>query len=169
VPCLRYKLTDAELLDHELCPRTAWTVRWKKMEMTEISTWASDQIKTISCTQDVMGTKFELKVRRFTPVAGDALARKWKRDGVERTFDCPPYAIASMKEASRVLARFVDRTLSSSIFFYVDETDKLLRDTYMMAYRQSKIAEVWPRPDAVAATCISLTKPRYSGRRSGSY
>ncbi|KAH8891757.1 hypothetical protein GQ53DRAFT_647975 [Thozetella sp. PMI_491] len=148
VPCLRYKITDAELLDHELCPRTAWTVRWKKMEMTEISTWASDQIKTISCTQDVMGTKFELKVRKFAPVAGDALARKWKRDGVERTYDCPPYAIASMKDAAKVMARFVDRTLSSSIFFYVDETDKLLRDTYTMAYRQSKIAEVGPRHDA---------------------
>ncbi len=135
------------------------------MEMTDISRWASSEIKTITCTQDVLGTKFDLKVREFVPVDGDALARKWKKNGVEKSFECPPYGVANMKEAAHVLGRFVDRSMGSAICFYVDETDRLLRDTYEMAYRQSKFAQV---RIATTTGMGAKTNSEHSGRRSGS-
>jgi hypothetical protein len=115
------------------------------MEMVDILTWASEDVKTIRCTQDVFDTSFRLKVRKFVPIAGDSLARRWKRHGVARSFECPPYAIANMKEAGSVMSTFLARTLGSAICFYIDETDNLLRGTYEMAYRLSKLAQVSPK------------------------
>jgi hypothetical protein len=112
------------------------------MELVDIKTWESKQIKTISMTQDVAGTSYDLKVRRYIPVDGDALERKWKTNGREQSFKCAPYAIANMKEAGQTLGRFLDSTIEPSICFYIDETDKLLRNTYSMAYRYSVFAEV---------------------------
>ncbi|KAF2183196.1 hypothetical protein K469DRAFT_584113 [Zopfia rhizophila CBS 207.26] len=141
LPCLRYKIADSELLDHAVCPRPSWTKRWKKMEVVDIRDWASKDIKTITITQDVGGTSYKLKVRRFKPIEGDSLERKWKTDGVEQSFKCAPYGIADMKEAGRTLAEFAERTLGTAISFYIDETDVLLRSTYSMAYRYSRFAE----------------------------
>jgi len=112
------------------------------MELVDIQDWASKRIKTITITQDVSGEFYDLKVREFIPREDDSLERKWKTDGIEQSFKCAPYAIADMKEAGRTLAHFADRTLESSICYYIDEDDKLLRNTYSMAYRYSKFAEV---------------------------
>ena len=130
------------------------------MDMIDIATWANDDIKSILCTQDVLGTKFQLKVRQFSPVQGDSLARKWKKNGKEKSFECPPYAIASMKEAAQTLATFVDKTMGSAICFYIDETDKLMRDTFMMAYRQSKFAQVrsYPHGPALSPTMACVVR-----------
>jgi len=63
-------------------------------------------------------------------------------NGKQQTYKCAPYAIANMEEAGKTLIRFADKTLGASICYYIDETDKLLRNTYMMAYRYSRFAEV---------------------------
>ena len=112
------------------------------MEMLDIDKWASSDIKTITVTQDVSGTSYDIKVREFVPVAGDAMARRWVNDSVEQFFECTPYGIADMREGASVLSDFVDRTMESSLCFYTDESDKLIRNTYSMAYRCSKLAEV---------------------------
>ncbi|KAK3325012.1 hypothetical protein B0H66DRAFT_470400 [Apodospora peruviana] len=141
LPCLRYRITDAQVLDHGICPRPTWTTRWKKMEIIEIKEWASKKIKTVRITQDVAGLSYELKVRQFVPVEGDSLARKWKTKGIEQEYECTPWAMANMREAGRTLAQFVDRSLGDAVCFYVDESDRLLRNTYLMAYRYSLFAE----------------------------
>jgi hypothetical protein len=114
------------------------------MEVVDIpdSDWASKHVKTIICTQDVNGTTYELKVKKFKPADGDALARRWKRDGVERQFACAPYAVANMREASKTLARHVDESIAEALRFYITESDNLLRQTYIMAYNYSQNAEV---------------------------
>ena len=112
------------------------------MEIQDIRDWGSTEIKTIAITQDVGGKFYNLKVKKFIPVEGDALERRWKTGGVEQTFKCAPYAIANMREAGRTLSHFADRTLESTICHYIDETDTLLRSTYHMAYRYSIFAEV---------------------------
>lgn len=141
-PCVRDRLTDAQLLDHDVCPRPTWTSRWKKMEIIDIKTWASRKIKTIIITQDVAGTTYEIKVRKFEPIEGDFLARKWKTKGVEQSFECTPYGIADMAEAGRMLAKFVDETMEKAVLFYVDEADPLLRNTYKMALQCLQTSEV---------------------------
>jgi hypothetical protein len=122
------------------------------MELVDIRDWASKRIKTITITQDIDGEFYDLEVRKFIPREGDSLERKWKTDGVEQSFKCAPYAITDMKEAGRTLAQFADRTLGSSICYYIDEDDKLLRNTYSMAYRYSEFTEVC-NPNLLARLC----------------
>jgi hypothetical protein len=122
------------------------------MELVNIQDWASKPIKTISITQDVGGQSYDLKVREFIPREGDSLERRWKTDGVEQSFKCAPYGIVNMADAGRTLAQFADRTLGSSICYYIDEDDQLLRKTYTMAYRYSEIAEV-SKPNLSAKLC----------------
>lgn len=112
------------------------------MEISDIRDWDSTEIKTIAITQDVGGKFYSLEVRKFIPVEGDALERKWKASGVDQTFKCAPYAIADMTDAGRRLSHFADRTLESTICHYIDETNTLLRSTYHMAYRYSIFAKV---------------------------
>jgi len=141
VPCLRMNLSNAELLDHGVCPRPSWTRRWKKMEIVNIRDWKSAELRTIKITQDVKGRSYQVKVRQFEPKEGDALERKWKINGVEQSFRCAPYAIADMEEAGRTLLDFADRTLDDAISFYVSSSDPLLRSTYEMARYHAKNAE----------------------------
>ena len=130
------------LLDHAVCPRPSWSLRWKTMNIIDIRDWESEIIKTITITQDVFDNHYPLNVRRFIPQEGDAIERRWKTNGIEQSFKCEPYAIADMKEAGRTLAQFADNTLESSIRFYIRESDHLLRLTYTMAHKHSSTAEV---------------------------
>ncbi|KAF2279311.1 uncharacterized protein EI97DRAFT_370279 [Westerdykella ornata] len=141
IPCLRYKITDSELLDNAERPRPTWTSRWKRMEMIDITNWASDEIKTIKVTQGVGNTWYALKVRQFVPVEGDALARRWVADGQKQEFMCTPYAVADMREAGRVLSAFSESTLKDALKFWLANGDTLLAKTYLMAYRYSFTAE----------------------------
>ena len=150
LPCFRYNITDAELIDHAVCPRPSWTVRWSRMEIVDIHEWASRDIRTINITQHVTHLRggwigYPIKVRQFVPRPGDSLARRWKVDGVEDFYDCAAYGIADMAEAASVMEGVVDDTLLDAINLYIDEKDKLLRSTYMMAYRYSQSAQVCPR------------------------
>lgn len=112
------------------------------MEMIDITTWASDVIKTIDVTQGVGNTFYTLQVREFRPVEGDSLSRKWQIDGVQYSYECTPYAVADMKQAGRTLAQFAQNTLKPAIKFWVDDQDQLLRRTYITAYSYSIRAEV---------------------------
>ena len=112
------------------------------MEIVDIKNWRSSEIKEISITQDVCGASYKLKVREFIPIEGDALERKWVIHGEQQSFRCAPYAIANMREAGVILKDFADRHIGPSICYYIDETDKLLRNTYLMAYRHASFTEV---------------------------
>ncbi|KAK3114204.1 hypothetical protein LTR53_007704 [Teratosphaeriaceae sp. CCFEE 6253] len=141
LPCLRYKIADAQLLDVGAHPRFAWTRRWTDMRVVDIAAWASPEIKTISLTQDVGGACYNLHVRQVLPIDGDAFDRSWTTNGIEHTIACAPYAIADMRQTGKDLVAFVDRNMESFIFHCTDETDRLLRNTYTMAYRHMNIVE----------------------------
>jgi len=145
LPCIRLKIPDVELLDHAICPRPTWTRRWKEMKVTDIPTkhWASQELRTITITQDVGGGSYQLKVRQFKPMPelGDQLERKWVTNGKPKSYKCAPYAIADMREAGQVLSNYADQTLQTAIAYYIDKTDALLCSTYWTAYRYSINAE----------------------------
>lgn len=102
----------------------------------------SENVKTVTITQDIGGTSYKVKMRKFRPAAGDSMERKWRRNERQCSYECSPYAIANMKGTGKTLAEFSERTLGAAICHYIDETDPLLRDTYAMAYRYSRFAEV---------------------------
>ncbi|KAF2810686.1 uncharacterized protein BDZ99DRAFT_497671 [Mytilinidion resinicola] len=164
LPCLRYKITDAELLDHDVCPRPTWTTRWKKMELIDITNWASSAVKEIQVTQGVGNTSYTLQVRQFRPVEGDALARHWKIDGNPYTYECAPYAVSNMKQAGKTLRDFAQSSLTAAIRFWVDDQDPLLRRTYNMAYIYSINAEREEDRSLLAATLRMWAASRMMSR-----
>lgn len=129
------------------------------MDMVDITNWASDEVKTIDVTQEVGNTYYTLKVRKFVPVQGDALSRRWVYDGVPYEYECAPYAVADMQEAGKVLSQFSENTLSTAIPFWIKH-DPLLRKTYSMAYQYSMVAEVCSRSNNQTKLTPSLARRR---------
>jgi hypothetical protein len=112
------------------------------MKIVEIAEWRSQEVKTIEITQDLGGASYKLRVREFTPVDGDALARSWVTGGVTKYYECPPYAIVDMEQAGVEYMQYVDNNIATAIESEIDETNKLLWNTYSMAFRYSEFAEV---------------------------
>jgi hypothetical protein len=145
IPCLRYKIPDARFLDQHKQPYQKWTTRWKSMEIKEIKSWASPDIRTIFLSQDVGSAEnIVLKVREHIPVRGDALRRSWLPNGpgVRQYHDVAPYAVENMKATSVEIREQVDRNIPAFISHYIGNTDDLLRSTYDAAYKHSKNSKV---------------------------
>ncbi|KAI0109121.1 hypothetical protein GGR51DRAFT_512806 [Nemania sp. FL0031] len=142
LPCLRYKISDSQLLDKGPHPRFSWTRRWTTMKICEIEDWASDGIKTITLTQDVGNASYNLQVREFTPLPGDSLVRAWNVTGGVRSHPCAPYAIQNMRETCQTFISFVDRYMETYIEHYIDGNDPLLSKTYQMALGHSRSSQV---------------------------
>jgi hypothetical protein len=112
------------------------------MDIIDIRVWASDTVKTITITQDVGVTHYDMMVREFIPQEGDALKRKWKTDGKEQYYECTPYAIADMRQAGNTVREFAKTTICEAIRHYIGDRDQLLQDTYWMAQNYSTTANV---------------------------
>jgi hypothetical protein len=117
------------------------------MEIKEITEWASLEIKTIRITQGFRRTPhevayYELEVREFKPVDGDVLEKVWNDKGVVKSHKIPPYGLVNMKKAACVLRKFVEGCIGVYIGGIVGDSDHLLWNTYVMAFRQSEEAQV---------------------------
>jgi hypothetical protein len=112
------------------------------MDIIDIRIWASDIVKTITITQDVGHTCYDIHVREFIPQEGDALMRKWKTAGEEQSYECAPYAIADMRKAGMTLRNFAKNSILEAVRHYIGDRDQLLRDTYSMAQSYSTTANV---------------------------
>jgi hypothetical protein len=136
LPCVRYRITDSVLFDKGEHPQYRWSQRWSSWDIVELDTWASNEVKTITVTQDVFGgATFRIQCREFIPVEGDSLARTWKKDGETVYYKRAPYAILNMKETAKEIRRFVARNVGTSISYYIlEKKDRLLSKTYAMAY-----------------------------------
>ncbi|KAF5648101.1 hypothetical protein F52700_1316 [Fusarium sp. NRRL 52700] len=142
LPCLRYKISDSQLLDKGKHPRFSWTRRWTSMKICEMEDWDSPIIKTITLTQDVGNASYSLQVRKFIPQPGDSLERTWNTaDGV-KAHPCAPYALANMRETSKVFVNFVDTHIKTFIDHYISKEDPLLFTTYEMAFKHSRLSAI---------------------------
>jgi hypothetical protein len=127
------------------------------MKIVEISEWRSPEIKTIEVTQDLGGASYKLQVREFVQVDGDALARSWVTGGVTKYYECPPYAIVNMQQAGVEYMQYVDNNIATAIESEIDETNKLLWNTYSMAFRYSVFAQVSSDIESGAHVLIHFT------------
>lgn len=104
------------------------------MEVVEIEKWCNAEIKTITLTQDVGDCKYNLQVRKFVPVEGDAVHRTWKTNGEAKTHACTEYAIANMGQTGPQLLNFARNNILRFIYHYIPKEDKLMFETYRMAF-----------------------------------
>jgi hypothetical protein len=119
------------------------------MKVVEIEEWRTPEIKTITLTQDVEGLTYDLQVREFIPVEGDSLSRAWRTNGEEKMHAVTNYAIAYMAQTGLEFAAFAEKSIRQFIKFYIDRNDKLMWNTYCMAYKYSIDVEVCHKPTVV--------------------
>lgn len=113
------------------------------MKIREIEEWNSPIIKTITLTQDVGHASYSLQVREFVPLPGDSIVRSWNTPGDVRSHPCAPYAIANMREASKVFLDFVNTHMETFLDHYINKDDTLMSKTYQMALNHSRSSQVY--------------------------
>lgn len=83
LPCLRWIITDSSLYREQSKPAQMFSKRWQSLDMVDINTWASTEVKRICLSQVYLDAPYKLEVRQFQPVEGDMLEEKWTtKDGV---------------------------------------------------------------------------------------
>jgi hypothetical protein len=141
IPCLRDKITDAFLYREQSAPSQFFTKRWNSMEIKEITGWASSEVKTIRVTQG-FNASYKIEVRKFTPIDGDVLEKFWDDKGVVKSHKIPPYGVADMNKAARILRKFVEECCGAYITGMIGRSDDLLWNTYLMAFKHSVESQV---------------------------
>jgi hypothetical protein len=116
-------------------PYQLFSKRWKTMDLVDITGWASNEVRTIQLSQVFLDAPYSVQVRRFVPAPGDMLEEIWHAGAVKKTHHIPPYALENMTETSRMLERWVDDNIGRYINGAVGKADRLLWDTYRMAFR----------------------------------
>ena len=111
------------------------------MEIKEITGWASSEVKTIRVTQG-FNASYKIEVRKFTPIDGDVLEKFWDDKGVVKSHKIPPYGVADMNKAARILCKFVEECCGAYITGMIGRSDDLLWNTYLMAFKHSVEAQV---------------------------
>jgi hypothetical protein len=111
------------------------------MKLHDITNWRSPEVKTILVTQDRGSSAFKLHVKEFIPMEGDRLQKDWMHNGVRKVRKLPPYAIADIRAATKEIQNFVDNNAASYIEDDLDESDKLIWNTYSMAFRCARFTQ----------------------------
>lgn len=73
---------------------------------------------------------------------GDRLQKDWVHNGIRKFRILPPYAIADIKAATKEIENFVDNNAASYIEDDLDESDRLIWNTFSMAFRCTHFAQV---------------------------
>jgi len=132
LPCLRYKITDTRLYRVGYVPGHVWSNRWQDEEMSDLSTWADSEIKTIHITQDYSPRSITLQVRKFAPVEGDMLCRSWAHGSVTKSVELPPYAISNIKDAEKSYREFMNKEGKHFFPSTLEPKSGLIWETYNM-------------------------------------
>lgn len=136
LPCLRLKISEVVLSKTGPVKGYEWTRRWKDgMVADEISSWASDEIKTIRVTEGFTGQSVELQVRQFVPQEGDRLERSWVVDGVRRSVKIPAFALVDMDAVRGSYDSYIENGIEKCCNKLVNREKKLLWRTYSLAIR----------------------------------
>jgi hypothetical protein len=138
LPCLRYKVGDTVLFREGNSPSLAWSQRWSNMKMADVMEWESPEIKFIEVSHGFCQDPIKLEVRKFVPEVGDVLERKWVDGQVRKTKRVEPYAIVNMTRAAQEVRRYISENVHSCLITFLEDHDRLVRETYLLAYKQSR-------------------------------
>lgn len=105
------------------------------MDLVDIDTWASPQVRTILVSQIFLEAPYEVEVREFVPVEGDMLEEMWTSGDSVKRHAIPRYAICDMEKTATALEAFIDRSIYIYIIGAIFNLDILLWYTYYFAFR----------------------------------
>ncbi|AEO71828.1 uncharacterized protein THITE_2031104, partial [Thermothielavioides terrestris NRRL 8126] len=142
LPCLRWIITDSSLYREQSKPYQLFSTRWQSMDLVDVDTWASSEVRRIRLSQIYLDAPYEVEVREFVPVEGDMLEEKWTSNGVTRSHRIPRYALADMEKSAAVLQAFIQDNIARYICGTVGQSDELIWQTYFFAFRHAHSARV---------------------------
>ncbi|KAJ1327396.1 hypothetical protein MN608_06723 [Microdochium nivale] len=140
MPCLRWRITDSSLYREQDHPYQLFSKRWQNMDLVDIQTWASSEVKSIFVSQIFLDAPYEVLVREFTPVEGDMLQESWTSGSVVKSHRIPRYALANMTATATMLTNFIDNNILLYILGAVKD-DELLLMTYRFAHQYMEDAK----------------------------
>ncbi|KAK4033686.1 hypothetical protein C8A01DRAFT_49768 [Parachaetomium inaequale] len=141
LPCLRWIITDSSLYREQSRPYQLFSKRWQSMDLVDISTWASTEVKRIRLSQIYLDVPYDVEVREFEPVEGDMLEERWTSNGVTKSHRIPRYALADMERSAAVLQAFIQDNIARYICGTVGQSDELIWQTYFFAFRHAQTAK----------------------------
>jgi hypothetical protein len=143
------------------------------MDLVNIKTWASNEIKKIGLSQIYLNAPYQVEVREFEPVEGDMLEEKWTTNGITKTHRIPPYALADMEKSAAVMQAFIQNGIATYIYGTVKDSDPLIWETYVFAFTthaENAKVSCWFQVNSVLESSLIITLPphRHLQRRSWS-
>ncbi|KAF5626713.1 uncharacterized protein FTJAE_9570 [Fusarium tjaetaba] len=123
-------------------PYYLFSQRWKSMDLVDITNWATDEVRTIEISLDLLHAPTQIRVRKFIPLPGDLLDETWVKDGETIVYPLPTYAIENMEEAANSFAQARERQAWNYLWSTVGslEEDSLIWETYLAAFRRANSA-----------------------------
>jgi hypothetical protein len=162
--CLRWIITDSSLYREQSMPYQLFSKRWQTMDLVDIKTWASNEVRLISLSQIYLNAPYSVEVREFEPVEGDMLEEKWTTNGIIKTHRIPPYALADMEKSAAVMQAFIQDSIATYICGTVENSDLLIWQTYVFAFADhAKNAKVssWFHVNSILESSLTMTPPSY--------
>ncbi len=105
--------------------------------MADVMVWETPDIKFIEVSHGLCQDPIKLEVRKFIPADGDVLERKWVDGQVHKTKQVEPYAIKNMTMAAQEVRRYISENVHPCLVTFLEDHDRLVRETYLLAYKQS--------------------------------
>lgn len=124
-------------------PDQMFSLRWRNMDLVDITGWASGEIKKVYISQIYLDAPHVAYVREFIPIEGDMLEEQWINSaGVPVSHPVPRYALADIRQAADIMKDFIDANIGMYILGTVGKLDPLLWGTYYFAFCYQPNAKV---------------------------
>ena len=144
LPCVRYRITECTLFRKGKGPGLDFTSRWPKMELKDITDWASTEVRLIKVKSDVCDVPLQLFVRKFNPHPRDSLHRSWMDDKTKKFWKTTPYAIVNMSTAQSTMRDYITKNVFRCVDYFLktQSGDELVKQTYKFARRYMERVQV---------------------------
>lgn len=106
------------------------TRRWLGKELKDITTWETSEARRVKLVQNVGDAPISIEVRKFLPIPGDILFRRWHTSEGEKSWFYPPYALTNIQDASKELKRHVEDSVARYIKLFTANESRILFSTF---------------------------------------
>lgn len=145
------------------------TRRWEGTRVKDVGDWAGQPDRVIEMVQGLSLTPVTLRVRRFIPRDGDVLVRRWVDNGVSKSQELPPYALADAQQTANEFRDYLRDHAVDGLKEAVKESDDLIRQTYDMVFSHYSSLPVCihPWPGLPHHLCLTYSHRRTKWRIKG--
>lgn len=136
---LHYSLLDVQLARQG---SLGFTKRWEGTSMQDVDLPSSSDRRFIEFKifythnpsyPELYHEGIRLEVRKFVPIEGDVVDRKWTWNGRGMVTSLAPYALHSIHDSAKAILRYIEEHAFNAITTCVASSEPVIRCTYQMA------------------------------------